>query len=187
MKSQPSFQCHVKTDTTLNTVSKSCSTNITNVVSRLSTNDVIDLTKEHGERRTDRKSSKILRRTDMVYFVDLLVSCDYDEYFLGTSIDPKIKLNTSNVCASMGMNEERFRTENEEMIKKSEEVTPPLKSDSSSGSSNTKDEWDLLGLKAYKIANITKRVSNILTQAPTKPIDIADFDGDRKAHLPYNT
>lgn len=86
MKSQPSYQCHFKEDVKLDIKSKP--------------KDVIDLTKEHGERRIERKAERSKRRTDQVNFVDLPVVCDYDLFFKDC-IDSKLCLNVKGPMANL--------------------------------------------------------------------------------------
>ena len=88
MQAKQSFQCHpVKSDPD----SKS-KNNIKP--------DLIDLSKTYEERRDERKSGKVIRRTDEVFFVDLPGTANYDK-FLAKYIDPEIKLNVKGPFANL--------------------------------------------------------------------------------------
>ena len=57
-------------------------------------------------------------------------------------------------------------------------VSKPVTADS-------KVEWDLLGMRAYKIENNNEQCFNILTKPPIGSITVADFEGTLKAQHCY--
>lgn len=60
----------------------------------------------------------------------------------------------------------------------------------SSNSSETQtlsDDWNLLGMRAFKTTNETMQVFNILSKSPKDmKMTTADFDQEARAHLPYS-
>lgn len=89
MKATPSFQCHIKSEDRKPKL-------------EVYDSDTIDLTKQYGDRRVDRKmaSTKHIRRTDEVIFIDLPGSYDYDAYFQDC-LDPKLQLMIKGPFANL--------------------------------------------------------------------------------------
>ena len=85
MKAYPSYQNHVKSE--IKTI-------------KPKTADSIDLSKLHGDRRTERKGNKSIRRYDEVVFTDLEGACDYLQYFSGC-IDSEAILNIKGPFANL--------------------------------------------------------------------------------------
>ena len=99
MKAQASYICHLESDSK-DSKFKFCtqqSSSSTGLID-LSSDGAIDLTKDHEQRRAERKAIKHARGTDVVYFVDLPGTADYDKFF-AKCIDPNIKLNVKGPFA----------------------------------------------------------------------------------------
>lgn len=89
MKAAPSFQCHVKSESHVKSEDK-----VESDDKKIDwANETIDLTKEYGDRRLERKkfSEKNKSSGDEVIFVDLPGTYDYDAYFK-ECYDPKLQM-----------------------------------------------------------------------------------------------
>lgn len=72
---------------------------------------------------------------------------------------------------------ESFKDEIADMIKRSEALKSSSKED--------EDNWEILGLRAYKVPNDNVTTFNILQSSPpaTRPIKVAEFDNSVKSSI----
>jgi hypothetical protein len=56
---------------------------------------------------------------------------------------------------------------------------------SNQSETSSENEYNLLGMKAFKVRNLDERISNLLRVLPPSPIEISDFDDEVRAQLPY--
>ena len=78
----------------------------------------------------------------------------------------------------VNINMETFRQEIDAVIQSSEE----MKMKNADGDDN---EWEILGLRAYKVPNETTISFNVLNRSPDQPLAVADFAADSSALIVY--
>ena len=81
------------------------------------------------------------------------------------------------------------------MIKASEDLIPEVvdvdddtdDSDDSDEDDNTAEfnDYDMMGMRAFKVSNNNERIGNIMCKLPTEPIHVAEFGDDVHAQLVY--
>lgn len=78
----------------------------------------------------------------------------------------------------LNINMETFRKEIDAVIQSSEE----MKMENEKGDES---EWEILGLRAYKVPNKTTVSFNVLNRSPDQPLAVADFSDDAGALILY--
>jgi hypothetical protein len=93
-----------------------------------------------------------------------------------------------------------FQVDVDALIANTSECRPLSSSDSSSSNGSSDDDsdnsekqvstskvkdWDILGLRAFKINNNNHSMPNLLHCMPTKPIEAANYDDSIRAQIVY--